>query len=157
MVELEAGEQVLHEIRKVGYETPERVKKALLGPSYIEKGTLKLTNSSLIFEGKKIQRRFKKISKISKKDTKVKLGGGYVQVDYKGSDGKEKSALFGASSMAFWSKGKATENLYNTLTHWLQSEKKEAQYMPRCPTCRQVATFVQQYNKWYCTRCQRYL
>ncbi|MEM3731584.1 MAG: hypothetical protein QW667_05595 [Candidatus Bathyarchaeia archaeon] len=28
---------------------------------------------------------------------------------------------------------------------------------PTCPTCRQPLTYIQQYQRWYCQNCQRYI
>lgn len=158
MVDLEAGEQVLHEIYKVWYETHERTEKTFKGKPYADKGVLKLTNTSLIFEGKKVQLRMKKVTSISRKKTALKVGSGegYVKIDYTDKGGKKSTYLLGGA-VAVWSRKKSTDNLYNTLLHWLQSEKTEVQYMPRCPRCMQVATYAAPYKKWYCQHCQTYL
>jgi len=29
--------------------------------------------------------------------------------------------------------------------------------VPRCPTCGQPLEFIQQYNRWYCRTCQKYV
>ena len=41
--------------------------------------------------------------------------------------------------------------------HYYQKGYKKGSTQYRCPTCNYPAQFVNQYNKWYCNTCRRYI
>ena len=158
MVELSPGETIIHEIAKVWYETPERAEKLWKGLVYFDRGRLLLTDTALVFEGKKVQLKIADIKNITRKHIKGKLwsGKGYVEIDFD-EDGLAKKAFFLSGALAVWTMAKQTDHLYDTLVNWWKKEKLDVKAAEGfCLQCGHHMTFIQRYKKWYCYNCKKY-
>jgi hypothetical protein len=108
------------------------------------------------------------LQEITRVETARKMGGAYLRVD--GGSGFAQKPVHSYILGSGWSKNEDWVNAINSAITAMRTNKTTAQpsiyppppppppqAIPMCPTCGNPLTYIQQYQRWYCYKEQKYV